>query len=1168
MDLFAVLDQVIDLLRSRGRVSYRALRVQLHLDDEAIEALKDELIHAQHVAVDEDGKVLVWTGGDGGTPAPAPSPSGPSGRQADLPADVTSQPTEVRTPDAERRQLTVLFCDLVDSTALASQLDPEEWRDVVRAYQATCAKVIQRFEGHIAQYLGDGLLVYFGYPQAHEDDAQRAIRTGLGIIEAMGELNARLDQDTLLRLAVRIGIHTGLVVVGEVGGGPRQEQLALGETPNVAARLQGIAAPDTVVVSAATLRLVQGFFSAEDRGTHRLKGLATPVHVYRVLSESGALSRLDAAVTHGLTPLVGRELEVTLLLERWAQVKEGIGQVVVLSGEPGIGKSRLVEVLKDRVAAEPHTRLECRCSPYHQHSALYPVIELLPRALGWAKEDTPDAKEQKLEAALSRAHLDPQNTVPLLASLLSLPLPECYAPPALTPQRQRQRTLEALLAMVLELAAQQPVLFIVEDLHWIDPSTLEFLTLLVDQGPTARLFTLCTCRPEFRPPWSTRAHLTPITLNRLPRRLVGIMVARVAGDKALPSTVVQQVVARTDGVPLFVEELTKMVLESGLLREREGCYELTGPLPPLAIPTTLHDSLMARLDRLAPVKEVAQLGATLGRTFPYELLQAISPLDEATLQHALAQLVEAELLYQRGMPPQATYLFKHALLQEAAYQSVLKSTRQHSHRRIAQVLAERFPETTQTQPELLAYHYTEAGLMAQAIPYWQRAGQCAIERSALPEAIAHLTKGLELLKRLPDTPDRTQQELMLQITVGVPLIATHGYGSREVKHAYTRAWELCQRIEESPQLFVVLRGLWNWYLLKAELQTAYAQGEQILSLAHRQQDPALLVEACRVMGTTLFFQGALVTARASLAQGIGLYDRQQHRALAFQYGADPGVVCRLYDAWALWLRGYPDQALSRIHDALDIARALSHPFSLAFALNIATFIRHFRRESQAAHELAEENITLSTEQRIAQWLAQGTVERGWALTEQGETEAGIAHMHQGLAAWRGTGADLVVPYYLSLLAGVYGNVGQTEEGLAFVDEALTTVNNNGERWWEAELYRLKGELLLIQAAKGGGLENIPHETSIVAAADGGATGRSPRRTEAEACFRQALDVARRQEARSLELRAAMSLGRLWQQQGKRDEAHQLLAPIYSWFTEGFDTADLQEAKALLKELLH
>ena len=543
---------------------------------------------------------------------------------------------------------------------------------MVRAYQDTCAKVIARFEGHIAQYLGDGLLVYFGYPQAHEDDAQRAVRAGLGMLAAMGTLNTQLIQEKGLRLAIRVGIHTGLVVMGEVGGGGRQEQLALGDTPNVAARLQGLAVPDSVTISEATYRLVQGYFTIEALGPQFLRGVATLVPVYQVLGESGVGSRLEVAAATGLTPLVGRSSEVTLLLEHWAQSTEGLGQVVLLSGEAGIGKSRLVEVLSARVEHAHCRRITFRCSPYHTNSALYPVLEHIQRLLHFRPDDTPQAKLARLEHALMPYHL-PLGEVPLLAAWLSLPHPEAYPPLRLEPQQQRQKTQAALVAWLLAEAERQPVLVVGEDLHWADPSTLEWLGLFLEQVPTARMLTLLTCRPEFRPPWPPRSYLTQLTLTRLSRPQVEEMVRLVAGGKPLPAEVVQHIVMQTDGVPLYVEEMTKLVLESGLVQEREDRYELTGPLPALAIPTTLRDALMARLDRLTTAKAVAQLGATLGRTFSYDLLHAVSPLDEATLQRELGRLVEAELLYQRGQPPQATYLFKHALIQEAAYQALLRA---------------------------------------------------------------------------------------------------------------------------------------------------------------------------------------------------------------------------------------------------------------------------------------------------------------------------------------------------------------------------------------------------------------------------------------------------------------------------------------------------------------
>ncbi len=1048
---------------------------------------------------------------------------------------------ERRQLAAERRQLTVMFCDLVGSTALSEQLDPEELREVVRAYQEACATVISRFEGHIAQYLGDGLLAYFGYPTAHEDDPQRAVRVGLEIVGAIHQWplqSIRLPYP----VQVRIGVHTGPVVVGEIGGGRKHEQLALGDTPNIAARIQGIAEPDTVVISSATYRLVQGLFECCEPDPRTLKGISAPVKVYQVLRESGVSSRFEVAVNKGLTPLVGRDQDVGLLLERWEETKEGEGQVVLMSGEAGIGKSRLVQVLKERVTEEAYTRLECRCSPYHQNSALYPVIDLLQRMFELKREDSPQAKLQKLEAGLSQYRLALPDTVPLFASLLSVPVPESYAPLDLTPQRQREKTLEALLTMLLEIAAKRSLLFIVEGLHWVDPSTLEFLSLLIDQVPTARILVLLTFRPEFTPPWVTRSHLTHLTLNRLSRGQAEVMVERVAGGKALPPRVFQQIVARTDRIPLFVEELTKMVLESGLLRERENYYELIGPLPPLAIPTTLQDSLMARLDRLATAKEVAQLGATLGREFTYELLQAVSPLNEGTLQRELTRLVAAELLHQRGLPPQARYIFKHALIQEAAYQSLLRSKRQQYHQRIAQVLEEQFPETREAHPELLARHYMEADLTEQAIAYWQGAGQKAVECSANVEAIGHLTKGLELLQTLPDTPKRTQQELALQIALGTPLIATKGYAAPEVQKAYARARELCQQVGETPQFFPALRGLWVFCEVRAELRTAQELGEQLLTMAQTLQDPALLVEAHRALGNTLFWFGEFASAQAHLEQGISLYNPQQHRSLAFLYGTDPRVICLFYVAWVLWYLGYPDQALKKIQ---EVFQELSHSHSLAVALNGAAFFHQLRRERQAAQERAEAAIALSTEQGFTLNLAMGTILQGWALAGQGEER--ILQMRQGMAAYRATGAEVARPWFLALLAEAYGERGQVEEGFTLLAEALNIVRKTGEHFYEAELYRLKGELLLVQV--------LPAQE-----------GKSGKISEAKECFRQAIDIARRQSAKSLELRAVMSLSRLLQKQGKNAESLQMLAEIYGWFTEGFDTIDLKEAKALLEEL--
>ena len=1049
--------------------------------------------------------------------------------------------------DGERRQLTVMFCDLVGSTALSTQLDPEDLREVIQAYRESCATVIHRFDGYLAKYIGDGLLVYFGYPVAHEDDAQRAVRAALGMVEAMQKLSFQTIE--LPRpLQIRVGIHTGLVVAGEMGTTDQPEHLAIvGETPNIAARVQGVAEPDTVVMSAATQRLVHGLFACQNLGPQTLKGISIPLTAYRVIEESAAQSRFEVAVGSGLTPLVGREEELGLLQRRWVQAKEGAGQVVLLSGEAGIGKSRLVQALKEQVSSEGATRIEFRCSPYHQNSAFYPIIDHLQRLLQFAQDDAPQAKLAKLQQVLASYSFPQTDTLSLVAALLSLPHPEGMPPLTLSPQKQKQKTQEALVAWIIEEAERAVVYCAWEDLHWVDPSTREVLTFFLEQIPTRRVFSVLTFRPDFIPLWNPRSYLTQLALSRLGRPHVEAMVEQVTSGKALPEEVLQQIVAKTDGVPLFVEELTKMVLESGLLIEADDHYELRGPLPPLAIPSTLQDSLMARLDRLAPVRDLAQLGATLGREFSYELLQAVSLLDEGPLQYGLKQLVEAELVYQRGLVPQAHYIFKHALIQDTAYQSLLKSKRQQLHQEIAQVLEARFPETKDTQPELLAHHYTEANLLGQAIPYWQQAGQKAIRRSANVEANSHLTKGLELLKTLPDTPERAWQELTLQLALAAPLMATKGWANAEVGRIYSRARELCQQVGETPQLFPALWGQWGFYFIGGELQTARKLGEQLLSIAQSVQDPALLVEGHHALWPALFFLGEFALTRAHLEQGIALYDSQQHGSRAFFYGGhDPGVCCQ--DFWALTLcsLGYPDQALKKVHEALTLAQELSHPLSLAVALYYAARLHQARRERQEAQERAETLITLSREQGFALTLAWGTIYRGWALAEQGQVEEGIVQIRQGLTAYRATGAEVGRPHFLALLAEACGKGGQTEEGLSALTEALGIVDRNGEREYEAELYRLKGQLTLAQSS-------VQRLASRV-------------QKEAEDCFLKAIEVARKQQAKSLELRVVMSLARLWQRQGKQHAARNTLSEIYYWFTEGFDTKDLQEAKALLDEI--
>ncbi len=1146
-DFFTILDQALARLHSHGRVTYKTLQLQFHLDDAHLAALKEELLYTHPEVVDDAGRGLIWTGSLPRLAQPHSSPTAPLAvmdvtAQASLEAVSMQLVTPVRPPpEAERRQLTVLFCDLVGSTQLSGSLDPEDLRAVVRAYQEAAAEVIQHYEGHIAQYLGDGLLVYFGYPTAHEDEARRAVHSGLGIVQAITTLNTRLTAQYGVQLAVRLGIHTGPVVVGVMGGGGRHEHLALGETPNVAARLQNLAPANAVVISAVTARLVQGAFALEDLGTHTLHGVAEPMTISRVRGLLALPSHDEEFVTATVPILVGREEESGLLRRRWEQSKAGLGQVAFISGEAGIGKSSLVEALRTQVRGEGLPRMAFHCSPYHTNSALYPVITHIEHLLQLVLDDSPDIKLTKLEAGLRPSGLPLAEVVPLLAGLLSVPLPaERYAPLTVTPQQQKQQTLDALVAWMVAEAERQPVLVAWEDLHWADPTTLELLGLVIDQAPTVPMLHVLTYRPEFSPPWPPRSHITPLVLTRLERPQVEALITQRAGGKTLPAEVVQHIVAKTDGVPLYVEELTKMLLASALLREEGNQYVLTGPLRTVAIPETLQDALMARLDPLNAAKEVAQFGAVLGREFAYDLLQAIAPQDEETLQAGLAQLVEAELLYQRGRPPRARYLFKHALIQDAAYASLLKSTRQHVHQRIAQILETRFPTLVETQPELVAQHYTAAGCTEQAVVYWQQAGQQASDRSAHMEAVSHLTTGIELLTTLPETLEHTQYAVTLYIALGAALQVTKGHTAPEVKHAYTQAYALCRQVGETPELAQVLLGLWRYYVARSQLHTAREIGEALLRLAQRTDDSALSVIAHYALGFTWFFLGALPAARQHLEAGSARYTPDQRRAPVFRMGGDPGVGCRAVAAMALWLLGYPEQALARLHDALALAHELSHPFSLGFARWWAAIVSQFCRDVPAAYEQAEAAVALSTEQGFPQWAAMGRSLHGRALAMQGQGEEGLAQIRQGTTAWRATGAALHVPYLCSVLADVAAHLGHTEDGLQALAEAHTLVEQQQERCWEAEVCRLRGVLLL-------GQPGTPQ-------------------AEAEAWLRRALDVARHQEAKSLELRAAMSLSHLWQQQGKQAEARVLLAPIYAWFTEGFDTADLQEAKALLEAL--
>ena len=964
----------------------------------------------------------------------SPAPSAAADRAAVAadasPADENPDRGTTITAGGERRQLTVMFCDLVDSTALSGRLDPEDLRNVVRAYQETAAAVITRYEGHIAQYLGDGLLVYFGHPHAHEDDAARAVHSGLEIIDAMGALNTSLQSTKGVQLAVRLGIHTGVVVIGEMGGGEQHGQLALGDTPNIAARLEGLAAPDTIVISATTARLVQSAFALEDLGPQTLKGVTEPMMAARVLQPSAAPSDATAEPTEGGRFLIGRDEEVGLLRRRWEQSCEGSGQAVVVTGEAGIGKSVLLETLYGPVAQAGGVRITLRCSPYHQNSTLYPFIQHLQRVFQFDRDDTPAVKLEKLERQMAAYQFTQDETIPLFAALLSLPLPAGRYPVlTLSPQQQKDYTHDALVAWLTEETERAPVLAVFEDLHWADASTMELVGAIVEEVPTVRMLTVATARPEFVPPWPPRSHLTPLTLNRLERPQVAVLVTHLAGDKTLPGEFVQHVVSKTDGVPLFVEELTKMLLESDVLRLVDGGYELTGPLTNVTIPSTLQDSLMARLDRLPEGKEVAQMGAVLGREFAYDMIEALTTEVEATLQARLGELVEAELLYQRGRPPRSKYTFKHALIQDAAYASLLRGTRQAYHQSVAQLLEQQFPDLVESQPELIAHHYTEADALEQALPYWLKAGQRAAQRSANVNAISHLNKGLEVVFGLPDTPARAHQELALQAALGPVLMATKGYAASETGKAYSRARALCERTGETPKLFPVLFGLWGFYIVRADHATAQVIAEELLGLAQQQKDTALLVGAHFALGSSKIMTSDLPTGWANLEQGIAQYGSQPRPDLALQYGHDPAMSCGVIGGMALWSLGYPDQASKRLDAALALAHEVNHPHSLAYANGLGAITQQLRLDPGGTKALAQVGTRLSREQGYPFLESASEILLGWVSIEEGQGGAGIDQIREAIKASRVTGAELFLPQWLAILAEGQFKAGQVNEGL-------------------------------------------------------------------------------------------------------------------------------------------
>jgi TOMM system kinase/cyclase fusion protein len=1052
-----------------------------------------------------------------------------------------------RAREAARRHVTVMNCcyDVFDSDEALESLDEEEQHRAMSQFQDMCSKVARRFEGTVVQTTDQGLLVCFGFPLAFEDAAERAVRSALAIMQEVTQLNEQWHKKRGVNLSTRIAIHSGLAVVEDTGVGDSTTSLSItGQVRNVATKLESVAQPDSVVVSSSTQRLVRMAFDFESVGAHTIKGVPGKTEVLRVIGESTAHTRRTRNDSIKLTPLIGRDTEVSLLRERWEQAEEGMGQVVLLSGEAGLGKSRLVRVIRDFAIQQSQRDdspvVEWKCSPYHKNSSLYPAIDFFERMLEFDGLGSNAAKLDKLIEHLRKYMLDGDEEIALLASLLSLPLNGRVANLDMTPQQQKVKTLELLRDWLCAYSMGHCVLFTVEDLHWADPTTLEFLSSFVAEVANDQILTLLTFRSEFTAPWKSPSHQSVVALNRLTKRQMTELMHQKSGIKKLPQHVVDQIIDRTDGVPLFVEEFTQMLVDSGTIREVEGDFEMSGTFPVHEIPASLQDLLMARLDRMASNMDVVQLAAAIGREFKYELISAVSTIDEQELQTELTKLVEAEMLFPRGRGAQVSYQFKHALIQDAAYLSLLKTKRQGVHQRIATVLEVKFPATRDTQPELLAHHFTEAGAVAPAINYWLKAGQRSNQRSANAEAIDQLSKGLALLAGLDPSADRDHLELKLQIALAIPLTVTRGYVAKEVEQAYMRAREICLQANDPKQLLPVLHGLYRFYVVQGDNQQARQLGEEILRWAEKGDDPDHIMEAHRSLGLTQVFMGEFVQARSHTEAGFALYDLEKHRDHAFIYGADPGMIFLTMGSWALWNLGYPEQALKLTWQALKLTEQLHHAYSRAFAVSVNANTLFNCGDWDGCERLSDEAITLSTEHDFPFWLSWGTVMKGAVQIQRGRVEEGIALIEPVLMRYKRIGVGMGRPTHLAYLATAHNTLGHHDTALNLLDEAFAIVEKRQGDVYEAELHRLKGTMLL----------------SI----------DSANQAEAEKQFRKARDVAVRQNARSLQLRAAISLAELYQHRGKPSEARTELSSVFDWFAEGFETADLIAAKNLLNRL--
>ena len=1047
----------------------------------------------------------------------------------------------VPSDEAERRQITVVFCDLVGSMQLSEQLDPEDLRTAIQAYQRAASQAVAHYDGHIAQRLGDGLLIYFGYPRAHENDPARAIHASLEILSALPHLNLMDRADRRVTLSARIAIHTGVVVIGGMGDGTGREQLALGDVPNLAARLQNLASPNSVVVSDLTAQLAGGEFTYADLGSQVLKGVGLPVRVWRVEGVSEVASRFDAATQGRLTPMVAREHELSQLLECWQLTQAGQGQVVLLGGEPGIGKSRLLSALRERLELNGAQALRYQCSPYHTRSAFYPIIANFERALGFAPNESAASKVDRLEALMIEGFARPRADVRFIAAMLSLPT-DGYESINMSPQRFKNETLRVLAELAEAAALRQPTVMLYEDAHWSDPTSLEVLDLLIERVKNVPLLIVITHRPEFSSRWHEHDHVTSLALAKLTRTESGELVHALTGGRPLPAILFEQVLTKTDGVPLFVEELTRTVLRLPELKATQDGFEFTGAVHNLALPTSLRDSLMASLDRSTQVKEIAQIGSVLGRTFSYELVQAIAPRAGTDLDVALAHLTASGLATRSGVPPEANYTFKHALVQDAAYDSLLKARRLELHAEIARVIEGRFPARTETEPELLAHHYAAAGLAEPAIAYWLTAAKRAANRSAHREALAQLDAAAVSFDAVIDGDARMRLALQVQLLRAGILLATKGMSNPDTGAAYERAHELCDQLgDEVEESVSALFGIYVYHLVRGDALQSVAAAQDALRRAQRIDKPALMVLAHRVIGASLVQRGELDPAAEHLNQALALYDPVRDRESAAAYGSDLKAVSLAWLGYASILQGKPDTALKLVREAIDYAESLKNVHGVALMLSWLSLVHFFRREPALALKAAERGMALSKQHDLNMWYNYTKADCAAALIDSDKVHDGIDMMEQYFAGAKITGHRFNRPLHLSVMAIGAAKLNDWGNATRYLNDAIGQTEAVGERWYEAEIHRLRGECLLAE-----------HGSSVA--------------DQAVDCFRRSLEVARAQGARLWELRSSMSLARLLKLQGKSRAGYEIVAPIYAGFSEGFATRDLQDAKSLIEEL--